>query len=166
MALFDNLIFALKILTVLGSGLIAGTFFAFSSFVMTALSRLPTSQGIAAMQSINIVVINPVFMTAFLGTAAACLVLTVFSFFRWQQPDGVYLLAGSLLYLIGTFLVTIVFNVPLNEALAKAAADSAEGADLWKNYLINWTFWNHIRTIAALASMIFIIFAVYFSNSR
>ena len=35
-----------------GSALIAGVFFAFSTFVITALSRLPAEQGVAAMQSI------------------------------------------------------------------------------------------------------------------
>ena len=54
----------------IGTALIAGAFFAFSSFVMGALGKLPPAQGIAAMQSINVVVINPWFMSAFIGTAA------------------------------------------------------------------------------------------------
>ena len=69
----DRLYFALKIFSALGCGLMAGTFFAFSVFVMSALARLPAPQGIAAMQSINITVINPVFMLVFMGTALTCL---------------------------------------------------------------------------------------------
>ena len=61
-------------------------------------------------------------MAAFLGTAAACIFLVVSSLLRWHQPGAAYLLIGSLLYLFGTVLVTIVFNVPLNEALARVAA--------------------------------------------
>jgi uncharacterized membrane protein len=61
----------------LGCGLNAGVFFAFSSFVMKALARLPPAQGIAAMNSINVAVITPVFMTALFGTSAACLLLYV-----------------------------------------------------------------------------------------
>ena len=61
------------------------------------------------------------------------------------------LFAGALLYFIGTFLVTMVFNVPLNDALAAAAPDSADGASLWARYLGTWTVWNHVRTIAAFA---------------
>jgi uncharacterized membrane protein len=112
-------------------------FFAFSTFVMPALARLQTTQGIAAMQSMNITAINPLFMLALFGTAVACLFLGVFALLKWHQPSSVYLLVGSLLYLIGTILVTMVFNVPLNDALAAAKPDSPEGADLWTKYLTN-----------------------------
>jgi uncharacterized membrane protein len=101
---------------------------------------------------INITVINPLFMAAFLGTAAACIFLAVSSVLRWHQPGAAYLLIGSLLYLIGTVGVTIVCNVPLNEALARVEPGSTEGASLWVSYLANWTAWNHVRTIAALAA--------------
>ncbi len=144
--------FALKLFSALGCGLIAGVFFAFSSFVMNALAQLQPTQGIAAMQLINITVINPLFMAAFLGTAAACIFLAVSSVLRWHEPGAAYLLIGSLLYLIGTVGVTIVCNVPLNEALARVEPDSTEGASLWVSYLANWTAWNHVRTIAALAA--------------
>ncbi len=144
--------FALKLFAALGCGLMAGVFFAFSSFVMNALARLEPRQGIAAMQSINITVINPLFFVAFLGTAAACIFLAVSSLLRWHQPGAAYLLLGSLLYLVGTVLVTIVFNVPLNNALATVAPGSTTGASLWVNYLANWTIWNHVRTTAALAA--------------
>jgi uncharacterized membrane protein len=144
--------FALKLFSALGCGLIAGVFFGFSSFVMNALARLQPTQGIAAMQSINIMAISPLFMAVFLGTAAACIFLLISSLLKWHQPDAAYLLIGSLLYIIGTFGVTIVFNVPLNEALAKVEPDSTIGANLWSSYLTNWTIWNHIRTAAALAA--------------
>jgi uncharacterized membrane protein len=152
MAIVDPLLFALKLFAVLGCGLIAGVFFAFSTFVMSALARRPPAQGIAAMQSINITVINPWFMTAFLGTAGACTLLAVSSLLKWNQPGAAYLLIGSLLYLVGTLGVTIVFNVPLNDALAKVEPGSTDGASLWASYLTNWTLWNHVRTVAALAA--------------
>ena len=147
-----NSIFILKLLTALGCGLVAGVFFAFSAFVMSALARLQPAQGIAAMQSINITVISPLFMTVFLGTAVACIFLALSSLSKWHQPSAAYLLFGSSLYLIGTLLVTIAFNVPLNDALAKVAPNSPEGAILWANYLTTWTNWNHLRTLAALAA--------------
>lgn len=50
----------------------AGVFFAFSTFVMKALGARPLAQGIAAMQSINVAVINRWFMAAFFGTALLC----------------------------------------------------------------------------------------------
>ncbi len=110
----DQLLFALTLLAALGSGLIAGVFFAFSAFVMQALARLPHREGIAAMQSINVTVLNAWFLGTFFGTAAACVVAVVYSLLRWHERGALYLLVGGALYLVGTFLVTIVFNVPKN----------------------------------------------------
>ncbi len=153
-----DVMFALKVFTVLGTGLVAGVFFAFSSFVMKALARLNPPEGIAAMQLINITVINPLFMTALFGTAVVCLFLVIFSLLKFHHPASIYLLVGSLLYIVGTVGVTIAFNVPLNDALAKVAPNSPEGGELWASYLTNWTFWNHVRTVAALVATI--VFAI------
>jgi uncharacterized membrane protein len=132
----ERLIFALTFLSALGAALVAGIFFAFSAFVMRALGRLPPAGGVAAMQSINVAVLNPVFFAAFFGTAALSLALAVAALVGWSVP---YLLADSLLYLVGTILVTIVFNVPLNNRLASVTPDSTEGAGLWTRYLSTWT---------------------------
>jgi uncharacterized membrane protein len=152
MELSNLSLFSLKLIAALGCGLAAGVFFAFSTFVMPALARLQPAQGIVAMQSINITAINPLFMTALFGTTAICLFLSVASLLKWHPFSSSYVLVGGLLYLIGTILVTIVFNVPLNDALAKVDPSSAEGAKLWASYLTNWTAWNHVRTVAALAA--------------
>ena len=115
------MLFALTLFAALGCGLIAGVFFAFSAFVMKALARLPPGDGMAAMQSINVAVLNPWFLGAFLGTAAACVVALISSLLRWNQPGAVYLALGAVLYLAGSLLVTMVCNVPRNEALARLA---------------------------------------------
>ena len=147
-----GVLFAVTLFAALGSGLMAGFFFAFSFTVMGALARLPAAQGIAAMQFINIVVINPWFGVAFFGTAVACAALAVSSLFSWQAPGSTYLLIGGLFYLAGAILVTMVFNVPRNNALAAVDPASAEAATLWATYLPTWTAWNHVRTAAALAA--------------
>ncbi|MEK3916031.1 DUF1772 domain-containing protein [Paenibacillus sp. FSL H7-0331] len=155
----DRIVNSLTFFSTVGSGLIAGIFFAFSVFVMTALVRLPPAQGIAAMQSINMVILNPLFGLVFGGTALACGVLAITSCFKWGEAGMMYLLVGSIFYLIGSFLVTIVFNVPLNDALAAVDPGSAQGADLWIRYNASWTAWNHVRTIASLAALISFIMA-------
>lgn len=157
--------FGLKLFSTLGCGLIAGVFFAFSTFVMAALAQQPPDRGIATMQSINITVINPWFMGVFLGTGVTCLILLVSSLLNWHRAGASFLLVGSLLYIIGTVGVTMAFNVPLNDALAIAKPDSAEGAQLWAKYLTDWTFWNHIRTIAALAASTLFAIALGQRNS-
>jgi uncharacterized membrane protein len=149
-----NMLDLVTLASAVGSGLIAGSFFAFSTFVMGALGKLPPPQGIAAMQSINVVVINPWFMTTFVGTAVLCVAVAIASLVRWHDPGAAYLLAGAILYVGGTFLVTMVFNVPRNDALAKLTPSSAEAGTLWVAYLSTWTAWNHVRTAAALAAMV------------
>ncbi|MGF1540966.1 MAG: DUF1772 domain-containing protein [Pleurocapsa sp.] len=151
---------ALKLLAILGTGVVAGVFFAFSSFVMKALARLKPSEGIIAMQSINITVINPLFMTTLFGTAVLCIFLAVLSMLKWHQLSSIYLLLSCLLYIFGTVGVTVVFNVPLNDALAKVTPNSTEAAEVWDNYLTNWSLWNHVRTIAALLATLFLLIAL------
>jgi uncharacterized membrane protein len=156
----DELISGLTLAAALGAGLVAGMFFAFSAFIMVALKRLPSEGGISAMQSINVTVLNPVFFFVFFGTAVAALVLAIAAFAGWSPPRSLYLLAGALFYLAGTILVTMAFNVPLNNKLAAAGANSTEGASVWKTYLSAWTAWNHVRTIAALAACASFILAL------
>lgn len=158
--MMDRLLVSLTFVSALGTGLIAGLFFAFSSFVMTALSRLPSEQGIAAMQSINVAVLNPVFGTVFMGTALTSLTLTILAFFRWGEEGAVYLLIGGLLYVGGSFFVTIICNVPLNDVLAAVDPSSSAGAEAWTRYIASWTAWNHVRTLASLAALASFILAL------
>ena len=150
--MLDSWTFLLALLSALGSGLIAGVFFAFSAFVMRALARLPPAQGIAAMQSINIVVLNPVFLGVFLGTAVLCTAGIVAALLHRDAPGCVFALAGGILYVAGTFGVTIAANVPWNDRLAAAAPDDPAAAETWRLYTRRWTAWNHVRTLAALAA--------------
>jgi uncharacterized membrane protein len=149
------LLFASIFAAALGSALIGGLFFAFSSFVMKALGRLPPAKGIAAMQEINVTVLNPLFFAAFFGTALLCIGLAIAAIAKWSEPPACYLLAGSLLYLVGTIGVTMARNVPLNNRL-----DSVDGKNVWTEYLSRWTAWNHVRTLAALAAAACFILAL------
>lgn len=144
--------FLITLIAALGSGLIAGTFFIFSVAVMHALGQVPVPEGMRAMQSINVVILNPIFLGVFLGTAVLSLAVTILAFVNWTMPSSDYLIAGATLYLIGSLLVTIIFNVPMNDALAAADPATVEGQKLWADYLSNWTFWNHVRTAASLAA--------------
>jgi uncharacterized membrane protein len=152
------------ILCALGCGLLAGFFFAFSICVMKALGKLPPAQGIAAMQSINVVVINPWFLLAFLGTAVLCGLAVILALLAWQAPAAPWSLAGGVLYVAGTFLVTMRCNVPRNNALAALAPDGTEAAALWTRYLSGWTAWNHVRMVAALAASASFTVALYLSR--
>jgi uncharacterized membrane protein len=158
--LIDHAIVAVTFAAAIGCGLVAGIFFAFSSFVMGALGRIPPEQGITAMQSINVVVINRSFFLAFFGTAALCLALLAGAWFWWGVPAGKLLLLGSVVYLVGVVGVTMLGNVPLNNALAAVQPASPEGAALWTHYLDRWTMWNTVRTVAPTVSMSLFIAAL------
>lgn len=140
----------LAVVTLLGAALIGGVFFAFSSFVMTALKRLPPEQGHAAMQHVNITVINWHFLGAFMGTAALAAALIVLTALDADRPGAPLLISGAVLYVAGTFFVTIRFNVPLNNRLAKTDPADPSASEQWGAYLRIWTRWNHVRTAAAL----------------
>lgn len=144
----------------LGAATVGGVFFAFSSFVMKALAQLPVAQGVAAMQRINIVVINPLFMGAFMGTTLLAAVCVALAFFPWSPPHSAWLLAAGLLYVVGTFMVTGTLNVPHNNRLARLDAASPEAAAYWPVYVREWIRWNHVRTVAALAAAACLVVAL------
>ncbi len=162
MTAMDRALYVLAVLSALGSGLVAGVFFAFSTSVMKALGGLPAQQGIAAMQSINVVIINRWFMTALFGTAVTSVIILAMAVLNWSHPGSAYLVVGCLLYLVGALLVTIVFNVPLNNTLARVSPTGEDGPAVWARYVATWTRWNDIRAAASLAAAASLI--IWFSR--
>lgn len=144
----------LCLLICLGAGLVGGVFFAFSTFVLRALADLPAAQGVAAMQRINIVVLRPGFLGVFVGTVLLAVAAIVAAFWPWQPGRSPWLLAAAVLYAAGGFGVTMVFNVPRNERLARLPADSAEAAAYWPAYVREWQIWNHVRMAACAVSSV------------
>jgi len=156
----SSAVFVLIFVAAIGSGLVAGIFFAFSCFVMAALGRLPSDHGIAAMNAINVTVINPMFFLAFFGTAALCLAASAGVVLRWTASSGTLVLLASVIYVTGCIAVTMFRNVPLNNALAAVTLGTPEAAALWTRYLSEWTFWNTVRTVAPIVSAILFTIAL------
>jgi uncharacterized membrane protein len=148
----DGLLFALTLATAVGSGLVGGVFFAFSTFVMKALGRLRPSEGAAAMQAINITAINPLFMTALFGTGLASLVLVVWGLAELDEPYAGWLIAAGAVYFAGDVVLTGGYHVPRNNALERVDPHSEEAVRVWRTYLVEWTRMNHVRTLAGLAA--------------
>jgi uncharacterized membrane protein len=158
--MIEGFLFVLTLVTAIACGLVAGFFFAFSACMMKALARLPASRGVAAMQSINVVVINPSVMGALFGTALACAVLVVAAFIEWGEAYAVFLLVGGLLYLVGVIVLTIVYHVPRNNALMTLDPDDRDAASHWNRYVRTWTAGNHVRTVAPLATAVLLTIAL------
>jgi uncharacterized membrane protein len=156
----SRLLFASTFVASLGCAITGGVFFAFSTFVMPALGRIPAPKAISAMQSINVAAINPAFMLAFLGSAAAGGLAAVLSTTRWSEPANLCRIAGTAIYVVGSVGVTMGLNVPLNDALAPLPADGTAAAELWPRYLSEWTSWNHVRTAASLIAAAMLLAAM------
>jgi uncharacterized membrane protein len=152
--------FVVAILAALGTGLLAGNFFAFSAYLMKALGGLSAERGITAMQAITAAIKGPLFLVVFFGTTALAAALCGIALLQWGQPGQCYLFAGALLFLIGTFLVTMMRNAPLNAALARATPDTKEGRDVWKRFQASWGLWNQVRMLTALLACACFILAL------
>ncbi|MFE8943301.1 DUF1772 domain-containing protein [Streptomyces sp. NPDC007856] len=158
--MIDGPFFVLVVVGVLGTGLMAGVFCAFSTFVMRGLAGLPPAQGVAAMNAINVAAVRPAFMTVFNGSAVLSSMIAVVTFVVWPDEGKLELLLGSALYLFGSFGLTIVANVPRNDRLARLTPGAAEAAEYWPAYVREWTFWNHVRTGASAAAALVYVLAL------
>ena len=154
----DFILSLLILLAATGSGLIAGAFFAFSTFVMKALGETSGGGGVEAMQRINRVILRSLFLPVFTGTAVISAILAVWGIVFLDMARAVVLSAGALLYIVGTFVLTIRHNVPLNNALDGVQPEQA--GDVWKHYLLRWTQLNHARTLASLLAMVCFMLAL------
>jgi uncharacterized membrane protein len=150
------------------TALIAGLFYAYACSVNPGLAQLDDRAYIAAMKSINIAIINPVFLFSFIGTL---LLLPLSTYLQYQQGVSLrfwFLLAATLFYGIGTFGVTVAGNIPLNEALAHFDLQSASANVINKQRMafeLPWNRFHMIRTVAGIIALILVILACL-DNSR
>ena len=156
----DHMVSMIAAATAIGSGLMAGLFFAFSVAVMPGFRRITPVSGLSAMQAINIAIVNPLFLLVFLGTAVASGVLVIAMIWRGIDLLTAHFILGGTLYLVGVILVTAVINVPMNNAITGLNASATESAGRWQDYLRRWTAWNHVRTISALLATAFLVFGL------
>ncbi len=134
---------------VIGCGVMAGVYFTFSIFVMSSLEAIPKAEGIAAMQSINRVILKSLFMPLFFTTSFASLALAIWGISRWGHSGALFLVVGGLVYFMGMFVCTVALNVPLNNALDSVDPTTPEAVEVWSDYVRNWTRWNHVRTVSS-----------------
>lgn len=156
----EKILSRLIIATLVCAGIVAGVFFAFSSFVMPALGSISPESGISAMQAINTMAVNPKFMLCFMGATLFSTTLFAYGFMRWSEAGSAWLIVGSACYLFGCFIVTATANVPLNDALAHVDPHAVDAAVDWQRYIHEWTQWNHVRTVCATLTMLCMAVAV------
>ncbi len=149
------------LLALLGSGLMAGLFYAFSVAVMPALAQEPAPAAASAMQRINVVIVRPVFLLVFVGTVVAALVSVVLAFVGHDTATAtatagaiwtatLWAVAGTVLHLGASIGLTAAYHVPRNDALAATDPTTPEGGRVWTTYQREWVRWNHVRTVGCL----------------
>lgn len=140
---------------VLGSGVLSGLYFIFSSCVMNALNMQPPASAISTMNAINRVIVNPPFMVVFMGTPLVCALLlrSCLKEGLGTSLDNKCTTAGALALLVGEFLLTLVVHIPKNDALAAHTLGGASDLSVWAEYFTTWTAWNHVRMLASVAAM-------------
>lgn len=147
----------------IGAAAVGGLFFAFSTFTMRGLDRTDPVDAIAAMRGINAEAqANAPFLLMFLGSTLVALVVGVIAALQLDRPGSAYLLAGAVLAVLAA-VITIAFNVPLNNRLAAldpAGLSAAEAARQWAAYYGPWTAWNHVRTVAPLLGAVLLLIGV------
>jgi len=150
-----NSILALSLtIAAIGAGLMAGVYFAFSGFVMRSLDQLGAARAADAMNSINEVILRSWFMALFFASTLLYTILATVSLFDTGLAGRGMLFVAGLIYVVGMFLCTVLFNVPLNNRLAAAGDDESAKAKTRALYLVHWTHWNHLRSICSLTALI------------
>ena len=134
------------------SGLMAGVYCAFSTFIMPAFRRLEGGQGAVSMVSINEVILRSWFMPLFFGSTLLSVLLVTVALFFWDGIWSLVQLIAGLVYLLGMFVCTAAFNVPLNNALVADQSGAGGSGAVWEDYLERWTRWNHVRSFSSTLS--------------
>ena len=136
------------------SALMAGLFFAFSTFTMDGIRRIPPKEGLIAMQGINAAATaSAPFLLVFIGGGLYCAVVGVIASTRLDEPAGPYLVAAAITNVLG-IIITMTFHVPRNNALDRVDPDSPGADHTWRAHATTWVRGNHIRTSTYLSSTV------------
>ena len=155
-------------LATLATGLVAGVFYAYAVSVNLGLAAQPDASYVATMQAINARIQNPLFFASFFG--AVLFLLATLAAHIPQPRSGRFRLVAlaCALYIVGGFLLTVFANVPMNEELARIAANASpdELAGARAAYEGPWNFWNGVRTVFSSMAFLALIGACLLREDR
>jgi uncharacterized membrane protein len=140
-----------------------GMMYVFSTFVMRGLDRTGPVDAITAMRGINAEANStPVFLLGYFGATILALVVGVIAVIQLQQPGSWWVLVGSVFAILSA-VITMVFNVPLNnhlDAVNPVGLSAADAAREWQAYFSTWTAWNHARTVTSFIGAALLLFGI------
>ena len=155
-------------LSLLLSGAIFGFFYAWVCSTMWGLDAADPRIAIAAMQAMNASVRNIVFFPAFFLTPAFLALTAVLLQHSLQRPAAIAFGLAAILYLCFGMILTMLINVPMNDALAHVTPpqDIEAARQIWQAYSPRWQMWNTLRTVASGAALLLAGIGIYLFDRR
>jgi uncharacterized membrane protein len=140
---------AVLVAATLTGALQAGLYYAFSCAVLPGLDRGDPRTLVAAMQQINVAIINPWFLGTFLGAPLLAALAAVLS--RGASRPVLAWAALGAGFAAATFVITVTLNVPLNDALDAAGnpARISDPAAVSAAFARAWERWNAVRAVSS-----------------
>ncbi len=137
--------------------------YVFSTFVMRGLDRTGPVDAITAMRGINAEAnANPVFLLGYFGATILALVVGVIAAIQMRHPGSWVVLVGAVFTILGA-VITMAFNVPLNnhlDTVNPVGLSAADAAREWQAYFSTWIAWNHARTITSFIGAVLLLLGV------
>ncbi|CAM3618469.1 anthrone oxygenase family protein [Nocardioides zeicaulis] len=140
----------LTVAAVVVAGLQAGTYFTWATGVMPGLARTDDRTFVATMQQVNVAIVNPVFIATFLAAPVLAGAVAAVG----GAPARTWAIAATALA-VGTVLITVAGNVPLNDALAAAGAvDRIQDlAAVRSDFESRWVVLNACRALTSAGAL-------------
>lgn len=135
----------LALVTLALHGLLAGVYYSFSMSVIPGLKAIDTDAAGTAMRSMNRKILTPWLFVPFLGAPIMALVSGIFA----EGSSALWYFAAAAVSVVGSFGVTVAFNIPLNTALDAERIDFAEFAPRWNRL-------NILRAVSSVASLVLV----------
>jgi uncharacterized membrane protein len=147
-------------LAALAAAAACGMMYVFSTFVMRGLDRTGPIEAITAMRGINVAAnSSPAFLLAYFGATILAVVVGVWAVVQIGHPGSAWILVGAVFGVLAA-IITMAFNVPLNnhlEGVDPAGLSVADAAREWQAYFSTWTAWNHFRAIASIGAAVLML---------
>jgi uncharacterized membrane protein len=150
-------------ITVIVSAAAGGMMYVFSTFVMQGLDRTGALEAITAMRGINVEAnTSGPFLLAYLGAALLSFAVGIVAVVQLRRRGRRWILVGAVFGVLAA-IITMAFNVPLNDHLDGVdpqGLSTADAAREWLAYYQPWTAWNHVRAVTAFVAAALMLFGL------
>lgn len=150
-------------LSIITTGIVTGTVFAYANSVMPGLKKADDRTFVLTNRLLNASVDNPIFL-AVSNIALIAQIGSLLFAISLQQSNLIFLFGFALLGYVATLLITILGNLPLNRKIITANIPKNDNGwkELREQFEHRWRHFNLLRTLTCLASVSILIIALLF----